>query len=88
MTDAEKPRGAARPFPVADDVRSAWDEFRAGAVVGCPKDGGPMALAVDAAANAYRLVCTRCGTTSPWFESDPHGFRIRASVPSQRPSEE
>lgn len=80
MTDGDKPFGAARPLSGAEDLRSVWDEFRAGGVVACPRDGAPLALAVDASAGAYRFVCTRCGTSSPWFESDARGIRIRALV--------
>ncbi len=57
-----------------------WDEFRAGNVVFCEKDGGPLALTVDASANAYRFVCTSCGNSSPWFESGTGGLRIRSTL--------
>ena len=59
------------------ELAPVWDRFRDGDVVLCPKDQGPMALAVDAAAGAYRFVCTCCGNASPWFESGPGGMRIR-----------
>jgi hypothetical protein len=81
MTDAEKPTGASHALSDAEDVRIAWDEFRAGEVVACPNDGAPVALAVDASAGAYRFVCIRCGTSSAWFESGPRGLRIRTSMP-------
>ena len=82
MTDAEKPLpGPARPLSSSDEVRLAWDEFRAGAVVRCARDGAHVALAVDATAGAYRLVCVRCGAASFWFESDPQGIRIRTLLP-------
>jgi hypothetical protein len=82
MTDAEKPQsGASRPLSSTDDVRFAWDEFRAGEVVRCARDGAHVALSVDATAGAYRLVCTRCGAASFWFEADPQGIRIRTLLP-------
>jgi len=88
MTDAEKPPGASHALSGAEEVRSAWEEFRAGEVVACPTDGAPLALAVDASAGAYRFVCTRCGTASAWFESDPRGLRIRASLPVHEAGDE
>jgi hypothetical protein len=57
-----------------------WDDFRGGGVVYCEKDRGPLALAVDASANAYRFVCVSCGNASPWFESGPSGLRIRSTL--------
>jgi hypothetical protein len=59
---------------------AVWDDFRAGGVVYCEKDAGPLALAVDAGANSYRFVCTSCGNASPWFESGPAGIRIRSTL--------
>jgi hypothetical protein len=88
MPDAERPPGGSHA-PLSDDqLRSAWDEFRAGAVVDCPNDGAPLALAVDASAGAYRFVCTRCGTSTAWFESTPQGLRLRGNSPSVAPSDE
>ncbi len=63
-----------------EELGSVWDRFRAGGVVACPRDGAPMALAVDAAAGAYRFVCTSCGTASPWFESGPNGLKIKTGL--------
>jgi hypothetical protein len=60
-----------------EELGPVWDSFREGAPVSCPRDSGAMALAVDAAASAYRFVCTDCGNSSPWFESGPGGMRIR-----------
>jgi hypothetical protein len=88
MTDGENAPGAPRALSSADEVRSAWDVFRAGGVVDCPSDGAPLALAVDASAGAYRFVCTRCGTASCWFESGPQGVRLRASLPVRGPSDD
>ena len=86
---AEKPREAPAPFPPAPRIRNnltfeevgpLWDSFRAGNVVPCPGDSGPLALNVDGN-NAYRLVCTRCGTASSWFEAAPAGIRLRTVPP-------
>jgi hypothetical protein len=88
MSDAEKPLpGASRPLSSAEEVRAAWDQFREGAVVRCARDGAHVALAVDATAGAYRLVCTRCGAASFWFESDPQGIRFRTLLPVRGASE-
>jgi hypothetical protein len=88
MTDAEKPlHGASRPLCSTDEVRIAWDEFRAGAVVRCARDGAHVALAVDATAGAYRFVCTRCGAASFWFEPEPQGIRFRTLIPTRGPGD-
>jgi hypothetical protein len=55
------------------DVTKLWDRFKAGFVVRCPRDEAPLALAVDGAAKSYRLVCTRCGNSSLWFETSGAG---------------
>jgi hypothetical protein len=88
MTETEKPSGAAHALSGADEVRIAWDEFRAGEVVDCPNDGAPLALAVDASAGAYRFVCTRCGVSSSWFESGPRGIQLRSSTTLRTPGDE
>ena len=77
MADAAKPPDVPAPFGSPDDLKDVWDRFRKGSGVPCPNDRGPLALSVDAAAGIYRLVCTRCGLASPWFESGPSGLRIR-----------
>jgi hypothetical protein len=72
----------ASPLTSLERLAETWDEWRDGRVVYCPRERGPLALAVDAAAGAYRFVCTRCGAASPWFESGPGGLHVRAgSVP-------
>lgn len=84
MGDAPPPHGPRTPLGATKDLRAAWDRFRTGAVVPCPKDGSHLALAVDSSAGAYRFVCTQCGATSPWFESAGNGIRLRefsADVP-------
>lgn len=87
MSDAAKPPDASpAPLGTADELKDVWDRFRGGDVVACPSDGAPMALSVDAAAGVYRLVCTRCGLASPWFESGPSGLRIRGSSQPNLPA--
>jgi hypothetical protein len=65
------------------DVSAIWEQFKSGAVVRCPKDDAPLALAVDGAAKSYRLVCTRCGNASLWFETNGGAVQVRnADEPS------
>jgi hypothetical protein len=70
---------ASTQLVTPEGLNAAWDAFRAGAVVYCARDGAPLALAVDGAASLYRFVCTRCGSSSPWFESSPQGVRMRVA---------
>jgi hypothetical protein len=84
--DAKPPDAPAAPLGTPADLRELWDRFRKGGMVFCPGDGAPMALSVDAAAGVYRLVCTRCGLASPWFESGPHGLRIRGQSQPSMPA--
>ena len=78
MADAKEPAGASKESLASPtEVQLLWDMFRAGGVTLCPVDRAALALGVDAAAGAYRFVCTRCGASSPWFESGPTGIRIR-----------
>jgi hypothetical protein len=53
-----------------------WEVYRGGKLAACPNDGGALALSVDAA-SGYRLVCTNCGTASPWFEAGANGVQVR-----------
>jgi hypothetical protein len=62
-----------------------WERFKSGDGAPCPRDGAPLALAVDAAAKSYRLVCTRCGVASPWFEASPNGIVMRGPAPTLVP---
>jgi hypothetical protein len=77
-----------------EELLPLWDAFRTGAApVACPRDGGPVAVAVDATAHAYRMVCVRCGAATAWFESRPTGIHVRTGTSSmpvarQSPSEE
>jgi hypothetical protein len=70
-----------------EELLPRWDSFRAGAPITCPRDGGPVAIAVDATAQAYRMICVSCGAASPWFESRPTGIHVRtgtSSMPVER----
>jgi hypothetical protein len=63
-----------------EETGPLWEEFRAGGAPRCPSGDGPLALSVDGA-NAYRLVCTHCGTASSWFEVVATGLRDRVTDP-------
>ncbi len=62
-----------------DEVTRLWADFQAGRVARCPREDGALALAVDASSKSYRLVCTRCGNASLWFESYPGGINVRGT---------
>jgi hypothetical protein len=82
------PEGSATKPIATEELGPLWDAWRAGKTVPCPRDRGPMALAVDAGAQAYRLVCVRCGNASLWFETAPSGIQVRtgtSSFPAPRP---
>jgi hypothetical protein len=68
------------------EINQLWAKFRAGEVVRCPRDTAGIALAVDGAAKAYRLVCTRCGLASPWFGTTPSGLVFRTSPQTMSPN--
>ena len=72
----------APPLSSLDELLEVWDRFRTGGTATCPTDGFPMALSVDGTVDGtvgiYRLVCTRCGTASPWFEAGAGGMTLRA----------
>jgi hypothetical protein len=76
--------GPPPPLGTAEEVREAWSHFRGGQTVACPRDGKPLALAVDASAGVYRFVCTQCGVASVWFESGVDGIRVRGASPASR----
>jgi hypothetical protein len=81
MGEGAKPEDETVPgLGSVDELTKVWDTFREGRAVVCRRDGFPLALAVDAAAGAYRFVCTQCGNSSPWFESGTNGMRIRTAV--------
>jgi hypothetical protein len=92
MSDAEKPgpqpsadtEAPPPPLSTAEELREAWSVFREGNTVPCPRDGKPLALAVDASAGVYRFVCTQCGVASVWFESGADGIRVRSASPASR----
>lgn len=68
------------------EITQLWAKFRAGDVIRCPRDSAGMALAVDGAAKAYRLVCTQCGLASPWFGTTPTGLVFRSPPPTASPN--
>ena len=90
----EKGGGAPPEPPILSqpEVSALWAKFRSGDVVHCPRDAASVALAVDGAAKAYRLVCTQCGLASPWFGTTPSGLVFRgtggATVPGGGPHDE
>jgi len=77
MADTKPPAAPSVPLSTAAELGDVWTRFRGGAMVYCPVDNGPLALAVDGAAGAYRFVCTDCGLASPWFEAGPLGMNVR-----------
>jgi hypothetical protein len=81
MDDRAGDPAANRPIS-ADELGPLWEAFRRGNPVPCPRDGGPLALAVDATAHAYRMICVRCGAASPWFESAASGIHVRSGTSS------
>ena len=66
------------PYLSHAEISQLWSKWRAGEVIRCPRDEHGMALAVDGAAKAYRLVCTKCGLASPWFGTTPTGLVFRS----------
>lgn len=82
------PERAAGPVPFLTQaaIVKLWAQFRAGDVIRCPQDQMSMALAVDGAAKAYRIVCTHCGLASPWFATTPSGLVFRSAPPTVNPS--
>lgn len=56
------------------EVADVWARFKNGEVVPCPKKDGALALAVEGTGKAYRLICTTCGTSTPWFQT--HGDKL------------
>lgn len=88
MADVQdSPDGSPAPLGSTDELSAAWTHFRSGNAVVCPIDRAPIALAVDASVGTYRFVCTKCGATSAWFESEPTGVRIRGPGADRRPHE-
>ncbi|HVJ90093.1 MAG TPA: hypothetical protein VM580_09845 [Labilithrix sp.] len=77
---------AESPHLAQAEVTQLWARYRAGEVIRCPRDTAGMALAVDGAAKAYRLVCTRCGLASPWFGTTPNGLVFRNTPTTASPS--
>lgn len=87
MSDQRSPNDTASPSAgpagprtmTEEDVVKLWEEFKSGKVAACPRDDAPLALAVDGAAKSYRLVCTRCGNASLWFEIAATGIHIHSA---------
>src|SRR5512139_2748602 len=75
---SEKGGTQESPYLSHAEITSLWAKFRAGDVIRCPRDSAGMALAVDGAAKAYRIVCTHCGLASPWFGTTPTGLVFRS----------
>ena len=89
MADARDPAKASKaPLGSLEEVQLLWDLFRTGGMVSCPVDQAGLALSVDAAAGAYRFVCTLCGSASPWFESGPTGIHVRGQSPDTAQNQE
>jgi len=85
---SEKGGGSPQESPHLShaEITQLWGKFRAGEVIRCPRDSAGMALAVDGAAKAYRIVCTQCGLASPWFGTTPSGLVFRSPPPTVNPS--
>lgn len=87
MTEKDGAEPAESPHLSHAEITSLWAKFRTGEVIHCPRDAGyGMALAVDGAAKAYRLVCTKCGLASPWFGTTPTGLVFRSPPPTLGPN--
>lgn len=84
----EKGGGGApdSPYLSQAEINFLWAKWRAGEVLHCPRDTAGMALAVDGAAKAYRIVCTKCGLASPWFATTPAGLVFRSPPPTLNPA--
>ncbi len=71
-----------------EELQPRWLAFREGGTLACPRDKGPLAIAVDSSAHAYRMICVSCGAATSWFESRPTGIHVRtgtSSMPVARP---
>ena len=79
-SDQDTLKDAAGPRTLTDEqVARLWETFKSGGAAHCPRDGAPLALAVDAQSKSYRLVCTRCGNASGWFETSKTGIHVRGA---------
>ncbi|MDB4942546.1 MAG: hypothetical protein JWP97_2080 [Labilithrix sp.] len=85
MSEKGAPPDSPHPAMSHADVARLWAKFRSGEVIYCPRDRFGMALAVDGAAKAYRIVCTECGLASPWFGTTPSGLVFRSPPPTVNP---
>lgn len=66
-----------------EELQKLWNAYKAGKPVVCPEDQDMMAVNVDSSTSSYRLVCVKCGFSSPWFSANLTGIRIRGR--SSRP---
>ena len=80
---ATLPPGSTRAVLSDEETAALFRAYRDGGPSVCPRCAISLALSVDGA-NSYRLVCTGCGTCSPWFQLSPDG---RLSRSSPRPYE-
>jgi hypothetical protein len=69
-------RAAAAPLPLVE-ASALWSRFRAGEAIKCPRSGSSFALSVDGVSALYRLGCTECGMSTPWFESNGENITER-----------
>lgn len=88
MTADRRELDARAQLASTEVLSHAWESFRAGEAIACRRDDATFALAVDAAAGAYRFVCTHCGASSLWFESNATGLRVRhpMAMPTTTPT--
>ncbi|MFO0667876.1 MAG: hypothetical protein U0174_28240 [Polyangiaceae bacterium] len=66
------------PLQTREEIEPLWTLYRTGEAGRCPRDGGNIALAVEGSSRAYRLVCTQCGISTPWFEPTKNGVVVKA----------
>jgi hypothetical protein len=79
MSEQRSDAGAGPRAMADEEVAHLWEQFKGGGAAPCPRDEAPLALAVDGASKLYRLVCTRCGKASLWFEITPTGLHVRSA---------
>jgi hypothetical protein len=81
------PPGATRGPLSLEETSALWRSFQDGNLAICPRDAAPLALSIDGS-NAYRFVCTQCGTATIWFEVTPTGVQCRTMPPPPPPSDD
>lgn len=81
MSDRDTlPPGPGKGSLSIEEASALWRSFQEGGATSCPRDAGTLALSIDAG-NAYRFVCTRCGTSTIWFEVTANGVQYRTMPP-------